>query len=972
MALVAAVVMVTACAPALAGERTWGIGDDEPDELSWEYFKGSLVCFEMFEKEQARLGEPVPMKVRVEGTPAPAGEKEYARIEREAREVEMPAEVVTVKVPGSAFVAGDKAGVGSWKAGTDNGRPVMTSHAGHGGTTAKVAVDVPKAGNYRVWVRWKNVPGANASNLVRIRPGVTERFTFDWQACAQGEYLEFKTGFVPMKRPGYAVDYPKEKPGMIWQCSAVMKLPKERVVVEVSPTIHEGPFAPRVVEQVWVTSDVFRRPPDVDEEVPVPDEVTVVKEKTRAEDAKRWALWAVRPGTALMKESGIPTIPGYEAHEWAFKRKLIKRLAKGENLSADEKHMAQMVYFDEDWNLIGTPAQVAGRVKELTDPKNAVKGYLQWEEAEGFDIKSGWTADGQTDASGGLALSAGYGDGPALAVGNFSVPETGSYRLWVRFAQIKGYYNTMAVTVYQGGEKAFEKAFDEMPGEGHPGGYVYGWHPVDVKLSEGKVEVHVWKNVGKGPYAYRRVDAVVLTSDLEWKPSGVDRPLAGPGAVAGAGLEEMRKTKREALVWTGPDGDGFAGLPWGAWPTREDVKKGATKRGKGSWVPNANPDGPDMSYDIQRVEAVRLEGRPGSVVSQAIRVTNPTDETMRMALLTGDCVDPVSKKPLKVSAKVVAFQITADKRWVAMPLLKREHLYVPAMTTAYAWVSAEVPASGTAEFELTVGLTDVKVQVTATGKAFEWAKAPLAGGWCSPPGGVKGWEMFRDSGVNLICGKVLSKEEMTRYQVRMFAVPLGAPKSKEEVEKVAAGMRAMGLDYGDWAWIISDEPNEKSVEAWVAGAKVIKQADPRIQVWCNPGEVESSKVEVVKAMAPYVDVFCPYMNHFGEKLPADYRALVRGLGKVKLVYTTPCFNEKMPGAPLELLGLAASAKKLGRDGFNCFSLFNFYGYTASAWDEVNAPFPDQSVSIYPGAGGKAISSRNLEAVREGVMGWGEK
>ncbi len=917
-------------------EAAWH--EDEPNELSWEHLAGSLACFEMFEKEYAGTGEPK----------LPA--------------VKLPSMVTTIKVPATVLLG--EASKATWRAGQESGRPVIIGPAGHVGAAAKAVIDVPAAGTYRLWVRWKNTPGKNASNRVRLRPGATDAFTFGWQSVAQADYLDFKTGFVPTKRPGYAVDYPADKAGMIWSGSQTVELPAGKVLLDIAPTIHEGPFATRIVEQFGLTTDVINRPSDVDAQVPVPQSITVTQEKPRPEDQNRWTLWAIRPGSGSPDiVSAKPTLPGYHGHERRFRSALIERLAAGKNLTPDEKHLAQLVYFDEEWNLIGTPAQVAQRVKELGDPKNIMAGYMQWVEAETFDVKSGWTTESQTDASAGRALGASYSDGPALAVGLLNAPKDGEYKIWVRFAQIKGYHNTFELAIYQGGEKTFEKPFHEMGSAGS--GYVYVWQPVEVKLKAGKVEVHLTKSRGKSPYAYRRVDALVLTDDLSWAPTGTQLPLPGKGMVASAGLEKAA-AKNDVVIWTGAPDDKFTGLPWGAWPTRQDVEKTVmvVVPPPRSQPPGAPSDGvaPSFNEEITR-DAIQLEGRPGATVSRVIRVTNPTDKRQVLALRVK------SPDGLGSQVRVVGFQITADKSWVAMPLLARRQICIAPMTTAYVWVDAQVPQKGTAKYEVTIGLKTVTVEVAARGEFFDPVKAPLAGGWCSPPSGVSGWKMFEESGLNLICGVVLSKQEMKAFKIRIFAVPLGEPKTREEVDQTVAGMKAMGLDYADWAWIISDEPNEKAVAAWVAAAKVIRDADPKVQIWCNPGEVESSKPEVVKAMTPFIDIFCPYANHFGERLPEDYRVLVRATGKLKLVYTTPCFHEKAPGAPLELLGLAASAKKLGRDGFNCFALFNYYGYTASAWDEVNAPFPDQAVSIYPGAWGRAISSRNLEAVRQAVQEW---
>jgi hypothetical protein len=181
-------------------------------------------------------------------------------------------------------------------------------------------------------------------------------------------------------------------------------------------------------------------------------------------------------------------------------------------------------------------------------------------------------------------------------------------------------------------------------------------------------------------------------------------------------------------------------------------------------------------------------------------------------------------------------------------------------------------------------------------------------------------------------------------------------------------MKSMGLDYADWAWEIRDEPTDRVADQWIAAAKIIKQADPQVRIWCNPGDVKKSTEAAVTAMSHWIDVFCPYVNHFTSG-KSEYQKLLLTLGNPKLVYTTPCSKEKAPNAPLDYLKMADIALRYNRDGWDNFSLRAYYLYAASAWDEVNAMDPAQAVSIYPGAWNQVIGSRNLEADRQAIQIW---
>lgn len=222
--------------------------------------------------------------------------------------------------------------------------------------------------------------------------------------------------------------------------------------------------------------------------------------------------------------------------------------------------------------------------------------------------------------------------------------------------------------------------------------------------------------------------------------------------------------------------------------------------------------------------------------------------------------------------------------------------------------------------------------------------------------------------MTIVHNAAVPKEQMQKYGIKLFVLNLGYPKSKEQVTQIVQTLEGMGLNYNDWAWIISDEPHGKAVPKWIAAAKDIKAADPNVRIWVNPGERKSDTPQEIVDMSPYIDVYCPYIDHWGEK-DADYQKLLKTLGEAKLLYTTPCFEEKSPQAPLELLSLAAASLEHNRDGWDAFALRNYYPSAATAWDEVNAPFGAQAVSIYPGAWGRVIGSRNLEAVRVAVQRW---
>ncbi len=114
-------------------------------------------------------------------------------------------------------------------------------------------------------------------------------------------------------------------------------------------------------------------------------------------------------------------------------------------------------------------------------------------------------------------------------------------------------------------------------------------------------------------------------------------------------------------------------------------------------------------------------------------------------------------------------------------------------------------------------------------------------------------------------------------------------------------------------------------------------------------------------------MFCPYLDHFSSKDEKYSEEELPAIGKLKLLYTTPCFREKSPDSPGELLYLGEMAAKHRRDGWAPFSLFCSYPYSNSIWDEIYPFNGCQSVGFYPGAYGRTLSTRNMEAMREAIQ-----
>ena len=894
--------MLASCVKAQQPSLLW---EDEPNELSWELFRSSRDCFSDFAGWWKTL---------------PAGRRKdvLKAAENQGMMQQPPQDEKVLWVQAETLQGRD------WSIAQNGERTVLRGRTGHNTATAQTIIDIPAEGNYRLWARWWNLPKYHNSFQVKIRPLATAKFTFAWQTTAQADYFDHRFAFAWHKRLHPApVSYDADKNGFEWEGAPMVHLPKGKVVLQVSGVIHGGPYTRRDLDCFLLTQDPFYVPGETN----IPDD-SLTQKVLSAGTANDWQLWSIRPAARPLAQ--VPPVIATLWNDW--RDQFIARLAKGEGKTPAEKAMEQQTYFDPHWNLVGTPAQVAQEAAHIkTRP-----GLFQWIEAESFTIDNGWDIKNDVKASEGKILQASYGDGAAESHTTLNVTKSGNYRLWIRAAQIKNYYNFFEIAIRHHGQTVGKKEFHDL---GTKGSYDYDWYPIDVELQSGSYEIALTKNRGKSPYAYRKVDCMVLTDNLEWKPEQLQHPVSSE---IPDNIPQLKEAARQGKVaaWLDDGDDQWTGFSMTDWPRHAAQVIGAAP--------------------------VSIKAQPGAVQSRVLHLTNPTDQPLTFL--------PIATGPL--NWRLVAYQYQPKFGWQPMPLLRRHQITVPPHLTASLWLNFDARdlSPGTQSASLKIGGQQISFKIEISGTDIRHAKAPFVGGWCDPWPTPSGWQTFADIGLNIVHRKVLSKDEMQKYKISLCNVTLGTPKSADDVHRIVAAMQSMGLDYSDWSWEISDEPGAKSYQKWIEAAKIIRQADPKIRIWCNPGEIQSSTVASVTAMSPWIDIFCPYVNHFTNAAGADasYQKLLASTGNLQLIYTTPCSNEKSPGAPLDLLRMADIALQYHRDGWDMFSLRSYYPYAASAWDEVNPPYSAQAISIYPGAWGQTISSRNLEAVRQSIQNWKTK
>jgi len=916
--------------------------EDEPNELCWEHFGSCLECFEDFSAWRKtnggawRAALAAARKAGVIGAPPHA----FPVLWIEAETFTSPKPPWEVAQHGNA-----------------SGGAVLRGRYGHNAAFVRREVRVPRAGPYRLWSRYLHLKGFHASFRVRILPAEMTDREFGWQSTSKGVWLDHRFDFAEHGRKQPVLSRKDEPTGGVWESAPMVELPAGSVCLEIAGCIHSGPYTYRQVDCLVLTQDPLWRPRVEDRPAapggagepaagtagdaparprgPQPEQLG---RPPSAPAREQWPPWRLRPGAFPPDQAPLPLARCWR--EW--RDDLISRLARADTPTLHLKRLARQNCFDADWNLIGTPAQVAEEIRRRRRPGRATDPWYEIIEAEGMaDGTAGWIVESNTLSGGGKRVRAHYCDGLAEKTAQVRIPHDGQYRLWVHHSRIKGYTNIFQVRLERNAGKearevVLQADFGEQPVDSG-GGYRMIWAGKDVELAAGDCRVTLSKNRGKGPYAYRHVDRIMLTDDLDWQPHGLREPPLSPGRIRGWPGERAGSAAPGLVLWR-----------------PADVWRGF----------DANASRPGRDDDVMP-NSVALDAAPGEMASAVLHLTNPGEQARTVVpLLTGPAAD-------RFRWRVVAYVLSKPFGWQPMPLLRRRRVTVPPCSTASLWLTLDARGARPGRHAATLTLGEAAVTLTGNVEDVDLSQtsAPLVGGWTRPYDSSACWRELAAVGVNIVHGAMIPKSEMTALGIRLCNVTLGIPKDAEAVARVVAATRALGLDYSDWSWELFDEPSDKTAEKWAAGARRLKDADPAVRIWCNPGDVNVTHTAAVGAMAPFVDVFCPFINHFGKWPQGEHAKLIAGIGKVKLFYTTPCAAEKAPHAPLDMLLLGREAARLNRDGWEFFCLKNYYEYCNTPWDDVWAYHRDQAVSIYPGARRRAIGTRNLEALREAVRRW---
>ncbi|MCC6486975.1 MAG: PQQ-binding-like beta-propeller repeat protein [Candidatus Hydrogenedentes bacterium] len=174
-----------------------------------------------------------------------------------------------------------------------------------------------------------------------------------------------------------------------------------------------------------------------------------------------------------------------------------------------------------------------------------------------------------------------------------------------------------------------------------------------------------------------------------------------------------------------------------------------------------------------------------------------------------------------------------------------------------------------------------------------------------------------------------------------------------------AHLAELGVTYDGFALYPIDEPglNDGLVQSYIRMAQLAREADPKIVLYTDP--VGRISEEELRAMTPYVDIWCPNRGGFiVDQSNAAKFDLIKATGKT--VWTYECDANVKHQSPLGYYRAQAwLAWDRGLTGIG------FWSYCTSQDDPWFQPtLRHDYLLVYPGNG--VVSSVRWEAVRDGV------
>lgn len=189
-----------------------------------------------------------------------------------------------------------------------------------------------------------------------------------------------------------------------------------------------------------------------------------------------------------------------------------------------------------------------------------------------------------------------------------------------------------------------------------------------------------------------------------------------------------------------------------------------------------------------------------------------------------------------------------------------------------------------------------------------------------------------------------------------------------------AKARSLGLSYDDWYVELTDEPGKGNSAAYGALCRLIRQADPRVRIYCNPsfwvGNGCLPDEDVYTSLSPWynecVDVSSPIYLLLYERPKC---MTLFGAPRLVRAFYNVCTQSAKSERAAQVQIYRRMAWEAFSYGWNGWGFYSYYAPRGNPWNDFDAEWytgedlPDYQM-VYPGPYGP-VPTRQSEDVREG-------
>lgn len=200
-----------------------------------------------------------------------------------------------------------------------------------------------------------------------------------------------------------------------------------------------------------------------------------------------------------------------------FRNMLILLIIATLSFCADNPHF--YLWLEPEWF-----DGVQGHFAYWVGPESAKKATGSWAIA-GPGISAEWSQGGESEWN---SIGAGADETNAECTRTINIPAAGKYRIWVRYVDHRDATEPFTVmieknnTVVLQGELGNEPVVPRNDEYQLYWGFSFGWSFIEGILPQGTAKLKL--AIQKPGEAWRQIDAVCITDDMDWKPVGREKP----------------------------------------------------------------------------------------------------------------------------------------------------------------------------------------------------------------------------------------------------------------------------------------------------------------------------------------------------------------------------------------------------------------------------------------------------------------